>query len=471
VKTVAKTTVVVEDLLNVPGAGAFKDDFRVPVPQEFLDAAVQSVFDHFGGGAALLKSSKKVFIKPNAIDFKPFCFTDIGVLEALIKYFQSQGASQIFLIENSTQSNFTRLVFEVNGYNSLCKRYRVKPIYLDEQKTSPFTFRGKLPAAEDTAGYDHSQFEMPETVVRELIQRKAENLYIDVPKLKTHSMTIVTLGIKNQWAFPRHFDRKWDHNYNLHGKLVDVLECVQPDFTIIDGLIGTIHGHYPLTARLDQSIIPTRVLVGGPDVLATDIVGARIFGLEPTDVPHLRIAMERGMGAGVQGLEDIELIGDLSRFTETYPTDIIPEFPPDVILVRGADLACREGCVNNPLMCLQNLWLDFGGKGKFTLIFGKGFDQDLIDTLEGPVFIAGHCANEEVGQQLQDRLGPDLVYYSDACNNLAATNNALFHLMGVSVTDLVPLSALKSIGLLLKARLHHSKANVPSIFAKIQKNA
>ena len=103
-------------------------------------------------------------------------------------------------------------------------------------------------------------------------------------------------------------------------------------------------------------------------------------------------------------------------------------------------------------MCLQNLYLDFGGKGRFDMVFGKGFDPAMIDALEGPVFIAGHCAYEEVGQRLKDRLGAGKVYYSDACNNLAKTNTALFHLMGVSPTQLVPLSPLKSLVLLLQAQ-------------------
>src|SRR5271157_3431549 len=181
-----KTTVVVEDLANIPGSESYKDNYRAPIPQDILDAAVQRVFEQFGGGAALLKSSKNVYLKPNGIDAKLFCYTDPAVLEAIIKYFQAQGAHQIFLLENSTQSNFTRLVFASNGYGKLCKRFGVKPIFLDEEKTFPFTFQGKPASSDDPAGYDHATFEMSATVVRELIERKSQNLYIDVPKLKTH---------------------------------------------------------------------------------------------------------------------------------------------------------------------------------------------------------------------------------------------------------------------------------------------
>ncbi len=464
-----KPTVVIEDLAQIPGADAFKDNFRKDVPQPLINAAIKHIFDHFGGAAKLLKSSKRVYIKPNGIDFKQFCYTSPAVLEAIIRYFFENGAADIFLIENSTQSNYTRLVYAVNGYKDICKQTGAKPVYLDEEKTRQFAFHGHKSVKDDPKGYDLTSFEMPETVVRELIESKNENLYINVPKLKTHSMAIVTLGIKNQWAFPRHVDRKFDHNYNLHSKFVDVLQYVQPDFTLIDGTVGTVYGHYPLVARQDQCCVPFRVLVGGSNVLAVDIVGARIFGLDPADVPHLRIAIERDFGEGVKNLQDINVVGNLNRFTTKYPTNILQEFPPDVNLVQGKTLACREGCVNNPLMTLQMLWLDFGGKGGFDLVFGKGFDQNIINTLKGPVLLAGHCAIEEVGQQLIHRLGRKNVYCSDGCNNLAATSTSLFRLMQVSPMKLVPLGVLQSLSALLKAKWHRSKAKAPPVLAKLFK--
>ncbi len=75
------------------------------------DRAVAGVFDAFGGGRALLKSSGDVYIKVNGIDFKPHVYTSPSVVAAVIRYFKSHGARRIFVIENSTQGNITRLVF------------------------------------------------------------------------------------------------------------------------------------------------------------------------------------------------------------------------------------------------------------------------------------------------------------------------------------------------------------------------
>jgi uncharacterized protein (DUF362 family) len=457
-----RTQVIIE------GISADLDDRSVFMAD--LSRAVENIFVAFGGGAQLLKSSREVYIKPNAIDAKRFCYTRPEVLETAIRYFFKIGASDVYVMENSTQGNYTRLVFEAIGYTDICKQTGAIPVFLDEEPTERFEFKGKPPAKQqDSRGYDLKNFEMPHTVAKELINRKKENLYVSMPKLKTHSMAGVSLGIKNQWAFPRHQDRKFDHNYNLHSKLVDVLEYVQPDFTLIDGIEGTICGHYPPEALIDKLVKPFRILVGGTDVLATDIVGARVFGLTPEDVPHLKIAIERRIGVGVQGIGDIDIVGDISGFNEKYSTDLYPEFPPDVNIVQGKKLVCREGCKNNPLAVLQVLYLDYGGKGGFQLVIGKGHDLKVVDQLKGPVLVAGHCAIEEIGERLQKRLGKNGVYFSDGCNNLAQTIGALLPLMKVSPQKLVPLSLDKARGIILEAIKRGSQASAPNVSTTLPK--
>lgn len=461
-ESMAKTKVVVKDVPVDPD-----DHFAF---KRSLTQAVREIFEEFGGGAKMLKASRDVYLKPNAIDAKKYCYTRPEVLESVIRYFFEAGANNVYVVENSTQGNYTRLVFEANGYADICKQTGAKTIFLDEERTERFEFRGKPPATlSPSGGYDLTTFEMSSTVVRELVKRRDENLYVSIPKLKTHSMAGVTLGIKNQWAFPRHQDRKFDHNYNLHSKLVDVLGYVQPDFTLIEGIEGTVHGHYPPTALANKCVKPFRILIGGTDVIATDLVGARVFGLTTEDVPHLKIAIERRMGVGVRGIEDIDIVGDLSRFKEKYPTDLYPEFPPDVNIVQGKKLVCREGCKNNPLTFVQVLYLDYDGKGGFQMVIGKGHDQKVIDQLKGPVLVVGHCAIEEVGERLQQRLGKNNVYFSDGCNNLSQSAGALLYLMKVSPQKLVPLSTDRATATVLEAIKHGSHASAPNLSTSLPK--
>jgi len=427
--------------------------------------AVAEIFDT-AGGKSMLKSSGDVYLKPNGIDSKPYCYTRSELVEAVIKYWKEAGANNIYLFENCTQSNFTRMVFALTGYSDICKKYGVKEVYLDEEKGVQYTFKGKPPESQDENGYFETTFQIPKFVTESLIERADENLYINLPKLKTHSMAGVTLGVKNQWAFPQPSDRRADHNYNLPNKLADMLSYIQPDFTLIEGIEATIHGHYPVTAFADRCVLPFRVLIGGANVVATDLIGASLFGLTPeNDVDHLRIVLERGYGNGVKGLEDIEIIGDISDFTERYDWDLYPQYPDDITILKGSDRCCREGCQNNPLTLIQCLAYDYGGKGGWTIIMGKGHDPEVIKNLKGRVLIVGRCAILEVSEDLVYRLGGRKVYHSGFCNDLRASTNALCHLMKVNPLVMAPMPFLRSIKLLLLSKLHGSQANVPFFFA------
>ena len=452
--------------LNAPYQKESRTVFK-PLTEEMtkeIRKTVAEIFDA-AGGSALLKTSRDVYLKPNGIDGQPYCYTRPEFVEAVIEYWKEHGANKIYLFENSTQSNATRLVYAVIGYDKICKRTGAVPVYLDEEKTVPFEFKGKKSVTEDPDGYFVTKFDMPEFVVKHLIEEKDRNLYISLPKLKTHSMAGITMGVKNQWAFPSQPSRGYDHNYNLHHKLADVLSYVRPDFTMIEGVEGTVYGHYPVTALADEAVLPLKVIVAGKNVVAADMIGARIFGLELEDVPHLKDAVDRGYSEGVRSLEDIEIDGDISMYHTKYPTDLYDYYPEDVKVLMGKERCCKQGCRNNPLTLLQILYGDHHGKGGWTLVIGKGFDPKEIDAIEGKVLIAGDCAIREVSQRLIKRLGKKNVFLSHKCNTLSETAAAMFYLMKVNPMEFAPIPPLKALRCLALSKLHGSTALVPSPFS------
>jgi uncharacterized protein (DUF362 family) len=94
-------------------------------------------------------------------------------------------------------------------------------------------------------------------------------------------MTTATLGVKNQQALPIHADRMHHHSRTtLHARLDALYDLIQPDFTVIEGLTGTIHGHFPPTALLDESLVLFKLLIAGQDPLAVDVHGHRAAEVE-----------------------------------------------------------------------------------------------------------------------------------------------------------------------------------------------
>ena len=475
---VSRNTVIVKRLRADHGQQTFKNFLPLrPEMVREVERTVGEIFDAVGG-PSLLKSSRDVYLKPNVVGTNAYVYTRPEVVEAAIRYWQRAGARTVYVFENCTQANCTRLVFELTGYNALCRRNGAVPVYLDEGKEVECEFSGKAPVSSDPRGYALTRFRMPRFVHEKLIRGKDSNLYVSLPKLKTHSMSIVTFGIKNQWAFPIHRHRSPDHNYNLHHKLVDVLSHVRPDLTLIEGIEGTIYGHYPPLSQTDQCVKPFKVLIGGLNVVAVDVVGARIFGKRIEDVPHLKIALERGLGEGIEserdititgdrsGYDDLDLLDEWSAYGGQYPDDLIPEYPADVRIIKGKEMACREGCVNNSLSNLQTMHFDHAGRGGWTLVMGKGFDDEVVKSIEGPVFLVGPCAVEEIGKRLVDRLGKDKVYMSHECNDLAAIVESMCHLMKVNPLKLLPpMNPLKGLLLLVQSKWHGSSARMTNAFA------
>jgi len=420
---------------------------------ESLSDAVRRCFEQFGGARALLKPSRDVYIKVNAVDLKEYSYTDPEVLRHVILYFKERGSRNIYVIENCTQANFTRLVFLATGITDVCRQTGAQPVYLDETGSAP-VFLETLEEFIDISDF----------VYERLVLNRAQNLYISLPKLKTHSMSQVTLSIKNQFGFVHQFSRIADHNYRLHRKFADIYRHIRPDFSLIDGLVATNHGHYIACGNHDQCIVPMNLLIAGQDPLAVDVVGAELMGYAVQDVEHLRLCRETGIGTG--DIRKIDVINKnlLKERRKELTHELLDDFPSNLKFLRGKERCCKEGCRRNTETVIEVLHRDHGGKGGFTVIMGKGISSDDVRMLTGRVHIAGSCAIQEHGIDLVKRLGRNNVTMSHGCNNLAETVEGLCCQMKVSPLKLVPGSPLSALAQLAKARLKGTKANITPVF-------
>jgi uncharacterized protein (DUF362 family) len=411
--------------------------------------AVSEVFGHFGGGEKLLRSSGDVYIKVNGVGPEAHVYTDPEVLKQTVLYLKRCGARTVYVMENCTQANFTRLVFEATGYLKVCRETGAVPVYLDETPAVPVFLEG----VEEFI--DISTF-----VYEKIIERGDENFYLSLPKLKTHSMSQVTLSIKNQFGLVHQKSRIADHNYRLHQKFADIYRVIQPHFALVDGLIATTHGHYPTVYNERKCVVPMDLLVGGPDPLATDMVAASLMGYEPGEVKHLELCRATGIGNG--DLSRIDIIGrplfDERRKKLTH--ELLGDYPTDVTFLRGGERCCTEGCRCNTETVVEMLYRDHGGKGGFTILMGRGIDRSEVDRIGGRVHIAGSCAIQDHGVALQRRLGTRNVTMSPGCNDLAKTVHGLCRQMRVLPFTLSKADMVRSAALFIAAQLHGTKANI-----------
>ncbi len=430
-----------------------------------LCSAVARVLEPFGGAKGILAGKDEVAIKINAVEIKQHCHTPPDIIEVLVTHLKEHGARRIYVVDNCTQGNFTRLVFYATGIAGAARRAGATPIYLDECREEPIDLVASYSARQQADPYEQQVIHLPAFIVEKLIAKRDSVAYINVPKLKTHSMTTVTLGIKNQWGYVAQADRIADHNYLLHRKFVDILELIRPDITLIDAREATQFGHYPSKALIDRHLVPYGLLVAGDDVVSTDAVGAWLMGLQWQDVEHIKLAHERGLG--IADLDQVELVGsDPPSYQRHLSWQLLPIFPPDVDLHRGEQRCCKEGCGTNVLACLQVFYLDFQGKGGFSVVMGKGWDRARLERLRQRVLVVGTCAVEEVGELLRSMRTVDEVAFSHGCNNLTDTITHLLRWMKIPPLRLVPVSPLTSALLLAHAKLRGTTARIPPLWLR-----
>ncbi|WP_018086914.1 DUF362 domain-containing protein [Desulfurispora thermophila] len=245
-------------------------------------------------GLAGLKPGDRILIKPNLVSwdfdlpFPPYgVVTTSAVLGALVRILAEEGYSDITIGEGPLMVPKTigQAMYKELGYHQLREKYGVKLVDFNEEKF----------VKTDLGGLTLS---LAEKVL------EADKI-INVPVLKTHNQTKVSLGIKNLKGCINRASKM-----HCHGKDVDlshtfphIAEKLPVALTLIDGVFGLAKGPGPTgtAQRLD-------LLVASRDLLAADVVGAALLGYRAAEVEHLAYFARRNGGS--LDINDIEVRGE-----------------------------------------------------------------------------------------------------------------------------------------------------------------
>ncbi|MGP8283693.1 MAG: DUF362 domain-containing protein [Desulfomonilaceae bacterium] len=230
-------------------------------------------------GLCDLPKNAKVFIKPNIVlwsDIKPFpkwgMITTSRIVDDVVTILVDHGVKDISIGEgpvllNPKDKNVAMRAFDGLGYTVLAKRYGVNLINVHRRpyETIDLGDRVRLNFSKD---FIESDF------------------VVNVPVLKTHSQTVVSLGIKNLKGVIDVSSRKKCHSAdpvkNLHYMVARLVGALPASLTILDGIYANERG-----PGFDGKMRRTDLLVASSDVLAADMVGAALLGYTPSDVPYL----------------------------------------------------------------------------------------------------------------------------------------------------------------------------------------
>ena len=126
--------------------------------------------------------------------------------------------------------------------------------------------------------------------VHELILES--DVFINVPILKHHGGGRITVGMKNLMGIV--WDRGYWHRNGLHQCIADFTSFKKPDLTIVDAYnVMMKNGPRGYSAE-DLALMKSQII--STDIVAADAAAAKIFGMEPLDIPYIKYADEMKLG-------------------------------------------------------------------------------------------------------------------------------------------------------------------------------
>lgn len=262
--------------------------------------AVRRAFELIGGLGAILKAGDRVLIKPNLLTARApdrATTTHPEVVTAVVEAVQEAGGRPaIGDSPGSTRGDIER-VWSETGMQAVSERTGAPLVNFEAGGSRRFSLNGGVYyIARPALGAD---------------------VIINLPKLKTHSLTLFTGAVKNMFGVVPGFRKREMHLEHPRAEpfcraLVDIFSLAVPRVTLMDAVEG-MDGDGPAAGRKRE----VGLLLAGLDAVAVDAVAGRIAGLEPDQIHTCRLAAERGLGTVDPA--DIELAGDDFRAMDIEP--------------------------------------------------------------------------------------------------------------------------------------------------------
>lgn len=297
--------------------------------------AVSKSMEALGGMAAFVKPGQRVLLKPNLLSAKKpeeAITTHPAVLEAVIELVKEAGG--VLMVGDSPGGKISDLntYWEATGTAEACRRQGAE-----------------LVSFERSGVYEKKVGNRKYFIARPVLDA---DVIISIPKLKTHSLTVLTCAVKNMFGVVPGIRKSMHHReapkpQEFSGLVVDIYSLAKPHLNIVDAVVG-MDGAGPSAGDPRQ----LGFVMAGADGVAVDAAATFLLGLDPMKVPTTAIAQLRGLGQG--DIAQIELLGEVPQVRKDFrwPPMWMYRLVPGALAKAGAKLFWirpvidRRKCVN-----------------------------------------------------------------------------------------------------------------------------
>jgi uncharacterized protein (DUF362 family) len=257
-----------------------------------LGDIIRRQYEHFRAEVPL--AGKRVVLKPNLVEYHrdKVINTNPAVIAAVIELCQREGAADVIVAEGPGHWRNLEYLAAESGLGDVLKQYNVRLVDLNHDEPVKTLNLGRLTGLE--------YLYLTRTVT-------SAEVFISLPKLKTHHWAGATLSLKNLFGTLPGICYGWPKN-ELHWRgisnsIIDIALTQTPHLAIVDGIVG-MEGDGPLngTARHVGSLIM------GTDLVAVDGSCCRLMGLPAKRITHLALGAHKKLGR--LAADEIQQIGD-----------------------------------------------------------------------------------------------------------------------------------------------------------------
>jgi uncharacterized protein (DUF362 family) len=278
--------------------------------------AVEEAIDLLGGIKTVTKGRNRIMLKPNLTGDSPSFTTKPVVVKTLAQLMQKAGkevsigeGSAAALSFNVINNEIFRTkkreildkmqehVFNTLGYTEMAKSLNIPLINLHS---------GEIVEVPLKDGYAAKSVKIHKSLTE-------VDLLCSVPMMKTHTLSTVTLAMKNLIGlYPGteyYAVRSWLHDRAAEAgspgiayEVIDMNNAVKTGLSVIDASTA-MEGNGPS----DGTLVDMGLIIAGTCPLATDMVGSLLMGFELNDIPAIVLAHKSGMVPAA--LDDIEIRG------------------------------------------------------------------------------------------------------------------------------------------------------------------
>ncbi|MGB9598014.1 MAG: DUF362 domain-containing protein [Candidatus Poribacteria bacterium] len=246
------------------------------VEREMVKKTTKQAIMALGGMSKFVSKGSKVLIKPNiawnrtpeqAANTNPF------VVEAVVEMCLEAGAKKVAVLDNTI--NPAQVTYDRSGIKSALQNTKASLEFVDERK-----FKEKsIPNGQILKSWIIYQDALDVDVL------------INLPIAKHHSLTKLSLGIKNYMGLIKNRE---DIHTRIEQKLADLATIIRPNLTIMDAYrILTANGPNGGTPK-DIKLIGQ--VIAGVDPVAVDSYATTLFGLKGEQVGYIKASNAMGLG-------------------------------------------------------------------------------------------------------------------------------------------------------------------------------